>query len=215
MRITPTLLTDNFSELKKFIRKAEEFCDYVQIDIMDGKFTPSKSIKVSSLSKLETRLNMEAHLMVNNPIDLLNNFKKIKNIKKIIFHYEAKDSPKEVIEKIRSLKLKVGLAINPETEVKRIKGILGLVDSVLVLSVNPGFYGSEFIPSVLRKIRQIRRIKSNIEIGLDGGIKLNNILKILKYPLDYLCIGSAILKEQDPKKAYLEFKRISHAKSIF
>ena len=209
MRIVPTILTDNFSELKKLIRKAEGFCNYVQIDIMDGRFTSSKSIEVSDLSKVKTNLGMEVHLMVENPLEFLGGLKKIKNIKKIFFHFEADAEPKETIKRISDLKLKGGLAINPETKIKEIKELLNLVDSVLILSVTPGFYGSKFLPQTLKKIRQIRKINSRIEIGLDGGIKLKNISKVIKYPLDFLCIGSAILKEEDPKNAFLEFKRIA------
>ena len=209
MRIVPTILTDNFSDLKKLIRKAEGFCNYVQIDIMDGRFTSSKSIEISALSKLKTNLGMEVHLMVEDPLKFLGSLKKIKNIKKIFVHFEADTESKETIKRIRDLKLKVGLAINPETKIEEIKELLNLVDSVLILSVNPGFYGSKFIPQTLKKSRQIRKINSRIEIGLDGGVKLENLLKILNYPLDYLCIGSAILKEKDPKIAFLEFERIA------
>jgi len=209
MKIVPTILTDNFTELKEMIREVESFCDYVQIDIMDGKFTPSESIKLSDLSKLKTPLDMELHLMVKNPLKILDDFRIIKNIRRMIFHCEADDSLEKVIKEMRSFGLEVGLALNPETKVEKIIDLLDFVDSVLILSVNPGFYGSKFIPQALRKTKQIRKIKSDVEIGLDGGIKLNNISKILRYPLDYLCIGSAILKEKYPRKAFLEFKKLS------
>lgn len=212
MKITPTILTNNFLELKEMLKKAEDFCSYVQIDIMDGKFVPSKSIKISDLVKVKTSLNLEVHLMVENPLGVLDDFKRIKNVKRIIFHCEAKDRPIEVIGEIKSFGLEAGLAISPETPVRKIKDLLGSVDSVLVLSVNPGFYGSKFIPQTLRKIKLIRKIRSDIKIGLDGGIKLNNLSKILNYPLDYLCVGSAILKEENAKKAFLEFKRLCQNK---
>ncbi len=213
LEITPTILTDNFLELKEMLKKAESFCDYVQIDIMDGKFVPSKSIEISDLKKIKTSLNLEVHLMVENPLRALDYLKRIENIKRVIFHYEAKDRPIEVIGEIKSFGLKAGLAISPETPVRKTKDLLGSIDSVLVLSVNPGFYGSKFIPQTLRKIKLIRKMRSDIKIGLDGGIKLNNLSKILNYPLDYLCVGSAILKEEDPESAFLEFKKLIYSRN--
>ena len=146
VRIVPAILTDDPATLEKLVRQAETFTDFVQFDIMDGKFVPSQSVSCDQIAALKTKLTWEAHLMVLHPEDCLEDFKKA-GARKIVFHYEATASPQEVIRKIKKLGMKVGLAVNPETPVSALTPLVKEVDSVLFLSVNPGFYGAKFIPA--------------------------------------------------------------------
>lgn len=200
-RVVPALLTEDPKALEAMLRQAETFTDYVQVDIMDGQFVPSRSINWKHLAAIKTKLKWEAHLMVLHPEDQFEGFKQA-GAKKVVFHYEAAPSPKEVISVARNLGLGVGLAVNPETPVSAILPVAGEIDSILFLSVVPGFYGSKFIPEVLDKIGEFRRVHLDIEIGIDGGIKESNIVQITRAKADVICVGSAIFLQPDPAASF-------------
>lgn len=201
MRILPTILTDDSTELERKVRQAEAFADWVQVDIMDGKFVPSHSIEASHLARIKTKLNMELHLMVQEPEFLLKDFASA-GAKRIVFHYEATTSPEKVIQSARKLGVGVGLAVNPETPVSSLVSLNGKVDCVLFLSVHPGFYGKEFLPEVLDKVREFRSLGLKLEVGIDGGIKTTNIINAKAAGVDYACVGSGIFNQAAPQEAY-------------
>jgi ribulose-phosphate 3-epimerase len=201
IRTVPAILTSDPVELEKMLRQAESFTDYVQIDIMDGRFVPSQSVSCAQVAALKTRLHWEAHLMVLNPEDYLEEFRAA-GAEKIVFHYEAAPSPEAVIRKIKMLGLRAGLAVNPETPVGAIDPLVRELDSVLFLAVNPGYYGAKFIPDVLEKIRAFRRSHPGVETGIDGGIKETNIAGIAATGVDVIFIGSAVFLQPDPAAAY-------------
>ncbi|OGO20583.1 MAG: ribulose phosphate epimerase [Chloroflexi bacterium RBG_16_50_11] len=201
IRIVPAILTDDPATLEKLVRQAETFTDFIQMDIMDGQFVPSHSVACEAIAKLKTTLKWEAHLMVKSPEDCLADFKRA-GAQKIVFHYEAVPSPEKTIRAIRKLGMQVGLAINPETSINAIAKLVKQVDSVLFLSVNPGFYGAKFIPEVLDKILAFRKAYRKMEIGIDGGIKESNIVQIARSGVDVICVGSAIFLQPDPAASY-------------
>ena len=121
---------------------------------------------------------------------------------KVIFHYEATDAPQKVISSARKLRMKVGLAVNPETPISAFLPLVNEVDSILFLSVHPGFYGSKFIPEVLDKVREFRSKKPNIEIGIDGGIKENNVSQIARSGVDTIYVGNAIFFQSQPAESF-------------
>lgn len=201
IRVVPAILTDDPSSLDKMLRQAENFTDYVQIDIMDGHFVPSKSITWEHIAGLSINLKWEAHLMVAHPEEYLEGFKHA-GASRIVFHHEATTSPQKVISLVRNLELEVGLAINPETAVPAVAPFINEVDSILLLTVTPGFYGSKFIPEVMDKVAELRNIRPEIEIGVDGGIKESNIAEIASTGVDYICVGSAVFLQPDPAESY-------------
>jgi ribulose-phosphate 3-epimerase len=201
VRVIPAILTNNPTTLEKLARQAESFTDYAQFDIMDGKFVPSHSVTCAQIAKLKTKLIWEAHLMVLNPEDCLEDFQKA-GAKKIVFHYEATSTPEDFIHQIKTLGMKAGLAVNPETPVSAFASLVKEIDSVLFLSVNPGFYGAKFIPEVLEKIREFRRLYPEMETGIDGGIKEKNIAQIARSGVDVIYVGSAIFLQPDPAASY-------------
>jgi len=200
-RVVPAILTDDPKALEIMVRQAESFADWVQFDIMDGKFVPSRSINYKHLARLPMKLGWEAHLMVKNPENYLKGFKKA-GAKKVVFHYEATNSPQEVISQAGRLSLRVGLAINPDTPVSAILPLTDEVDSVLFLSVYPGFYGKEFIPKIIYKIREFKSLRPSVETGIDGGIKENNITGVAQAGVDYIYVGSAIFHHKNPADSY-------------
>ncbi len=207
VRIVPAILTDDPHQLALMIRQAERFASYIQVDITDGIFVPSRSVTAKDMEKARPKVNWEAHLMVANPEEHLLGFKKA-GAKKVIFHYEAVTQHSKVIAKARSLDLEVGLGINPETSINDFIGLIPYLDSVLFLSVHPGFYGSPFIPQVLDKVIALKSIFPNFMVGIDGGVSDKNILTVLKSGVDDICIGSAIFRSSDPEASYQRLSEI-------
>lgn len=202
--IIPALLTSKREELIQMVDTCAEFTDYVQIDIMDGEFVPSQSITLQDLADWKSPIRCEAHLMVSDPCEWLQIFKAL-GADRIIYHFEIKKDHKKIIAKIREMGMGVGLAVNPSTEIDDFRYLVGELDTVLFMSVNPGFYGASFIPGVLEKIRNFKNEYPQKQIGIDGGIKQDNLLGVKKAGLDYVCVGSAILKSDDPAKSFGKF----------
>jgi len=176
--------------------------------MMDGQFVPSRSITREHLTGLSLKLSWEAHNMVLRPEDYLESLGQA-GAQKVIFHYEATSSPREVISLARKLGLGVGLALNPETPVATIFPLVGEVDSVLFLSVHPGFYGSQFLPEVLDKIVEFRSAQPDVEIGIDGGIKEGNITQVARTGLDVIYVGSAIFLQPQPGESFRHLQSLA------
>ncbi len=207
-RIVPAVLTDNPKALASMVRQAETFTDFVQVDIMDGRFVPSRSIACGDLVTVSPRLRWEAHLMVRQPEEQLQCFARA-GAEKIVFHFEATSSPLRTIKLIRHLGVKVGLAVNPETPLTTTLLLADSVDSVLFLTVHPGFYGAKFLPEVLDKVVELRDRRPNLEIGVDGGIKEGNIAEVARLGLDYICVGSAVFVQPDPAEAFRRLQSLA------
>jgi ribulose-phosphate 3-epimerase len=210
IRTFPAILANDAATLEKLVRQAESFTDYAQLDFMDGHFVPSYSFTIDDVAKLKTKLSWEAHLMMLQPEDHLATLQK-SGAKKIVFHFEAVASPWKMISLIRDLDMKVGLAINPETPFTTFKAIVPEVDSVLFMSVNPGYYGAPFIPEVLEKIREFRKTYFKTEVDIDGGIKEHNIADAARAGVDVIFAGSAILNAPDPAAAYRKLSSLAQA----
>ena len=202
--IVPAILTDKREELMYMLNLCREFAEFAQIDVMDGKFVPSMSISPDDLSGLKSPLRCEAHIMADDPLYWVIPFKDF-GVQRVVFHFEIRKDKNEVIRNIRETGLKVGLAVNPDTKIEEFSSFVDKVDSILFMSVVPGFYGSSFIPDVLDKIKKFKTLYPHKETGIDGGVKLSNIDDVKKAGLSYVCVGSAILKASSPQEAYNSF----------
>jgi len=207
-QVVPAILTNDPVALETMIRQAESFTNYVQLDIMDGQFVPSRSITWKHLANLPIKLGWEAHLMVLRPEEYLPRFHQA-GARRVIFHYEATSSPREVIARARKLGLGVGLAINPETTVSTIIPLADEVDSVLLMTVNPGFYGSKFVPEVMDKVAELRKARPDMEIGADGGAKESNITQIAQAGVDVIYVGSAIFLQPQPGESFRRLQALA------
>ena len=212
-KVVPSILTEDPKALKTMVRQAEGFADYVQFDIMDGRFVPSRSITYQDLVAIPIRFDWEAHLMVEHPEDYLDNFREA-GAKRVVFHYEARSSALSVISRARRLGLAVGLAVNPETEVAAFLPLVEAVDSVLFLAVHPGFYGSQLIPEVLDKVAELRKSQPAMEIGIDGGIKASNIVQVAGRQVDLLYVGSDIFLQPNPAESYRTLMTLVNKASV-
>jgi len=187
-------------DFKLEIIKDLEGFDYIHIDVMDGKFVSNKNnnLNVFAIIKKNYNTPIIGHLMVINPFEYIK--KIIDNIDIFLFHFEIDYDVYEIIDEIRKNNKKVGLAINPETNISDIIPFLKAIDLVLVLSVHPGWSGQRFIPNTIKKIDQLAKlkIKYNFIIDVDGGINLTNA-GLLKNS-DILTSSSTILKAKDPNR---------------
>jgi len=210
VKIVPAVLTDDSKSLTNMIEQAKLFTDFVQIDLMDGTFVPSRSITPEELVNIKPDISWEAHIMANEPEKILH-FLKDAGASRIIFHYEATDNHEHVIKTARSLELGVGIALSPSTPGDVLKDLASLIDYVLFMTVNPGYYGAKFIPEVLSKIKAFRQQYKNIEIGIDGGVKEDNLKLIVNSEVNSVCVGSAIFLSESPAQSYRKFLDIANS----
>lgn len=200
-KIAPAILTDNLENLKSKLKEIEGLADWVQIDIADGKFVNNRTISLADLKKVKIPFNLEIHLMTEDPQERFRACQEL-GAKRVIFHFEAAKNPSLVLEEMKKYDFQRGVAINPATEIEKIKPYLADLESILLLGVTPGFQGREFQPSVLKKIQEIKKISPGVKIGVDGGINPNNIREIANSGADYLVIGSALFGSGDVKENF-------------
>jgi len=205
MKIVPAILTDQRDDFQTLLTTAERFAQYVQIDFMDGSFVPSRSVSPADLQGITTSVACEAHLMVERPAEYVHDLVAF-GFRRIIFHFEANSNSESLIAAIKEQGCEAGIALNPNTEVRHVDHLVSRVDAVLFLSVNPGFYGSAFIPSVLDKIRRFRQSHPSTVIGIDGGVALDNVMEIKMVGVTYACVGSRIMLSENPADRYRELR---------
>lgn len=206
MKIVPAILAENFDDFVMRLRQAESFADYVQIDIMDGTFVPSISFPADKLEDIMTSLTFELHLMVKHPFAYMSRIIS-PHLKKVIFHFESDVKHLAFIEQMEKRGLDVGMAVKPDTPIEEFKEVAANVKSLLFLTVDPGSYASPFKPEVIEKIRKARQIFMDKNLSADGGVSLENLRLFLEAGLDYVCVGSRIFLNGDPRENYYEFVR--------
>ncbi|RJQ13604.1 ribulose-phosphate 3-epimerase [Candidatus Parcubacteria bacterium] len=209
VEVVPAILTDKVGDLKAKLKLIERFgARKVQVDIADGKFVPNKTIGAGEISKVKTNLEIEAHLMVENPERFVEVSAKA-GVKTFIFHLEAAEDPKKIITQVRKSGMKVGLALSPKTKVDFAEPYADDVDMIVFLSVEPGFQGRGFVIDVLDKIREFRnRFPASI-IGIDGGVKLENFDLVEKSGVNEVVVGSGIWQAKNSDEAYKQFLNIA------
>ena len=190
-KIIPAILTNSVEDLRAKLRQIQGAVDWAQIDLMDGKFVNNASVSLKDLSRIKTKIKLEAHLMVLRPEKLFPDCQKAK-IKRVIFHFEAVKNLNEILRTTKKYNFQIGIALNPETAVSKIKPYLDKVNYILLLSVHPGFSSQKFIPLVLKKIKDLKKIAPQIKIGVDGGINAENVKQIAATGADYLMAASAV-----------------------
>ncbi|MBU1043687.1 MAG: ribulose-phosphate 3-epimerase [Candidatus Omnitrophica bacterium] len=202
--IAPSILSADFSRLEKEVNSIEKAgADWVHVDVMDGNFVPNISIgpAVTASIKKRTKLPLDVHLMINDPGFYLDDF--IAAGSSIItVHCEVSNLNliKKIKAKLAKHKIKMGISLNPATPLSQIKKFLTYADLVLVMSVNPGFGGQSFMPEVLPKIAQLRKIFKGI-IEVDGGITDQTAPLVVRNGADMLVAGSYVFKAQNRTKA--------------
>ena len=212
--IAPSLLASNFLQLQEecdMLNKSQ--ADWFHLDIMDGLFVPNISfgpMLVEFFRKATTKI-CDVHLMIEEPGRYAEIFKKA-GADILSVHIEACPHLHRNIQQIKSLGMKAGVAVNPHTSVELLKDILGDIDTVLLMSVNPGFGGQSFIPNTIEKIKQLRTMISerslDVKIEIDGGVTEENARQIIEAGADILVAGSTVFKSADPIATIARLKSI-------
>ncbi len=203
IQISPSILSADFSQLGNEIKKLEEGgADLIHVDVMDGHFVPNLTIGPPVIKNLRkyTKLPFDVHLMISPVHEYIENYANA-GADIITIHPEATKNLKESINLIKRLGKKVGVSLNPKTEIKTLIDEIDNIDLVLVMSVNPGFGGQKFMPEVLDKIKELKKIKEenqyHFDIEVDGGINFSNSKIVLNAGANILVSGTTVFKEND------------------
>tara|TARA_B110000037_G_scaffold218072_1_gene280379 strand:- start:3553 stop:4212 length:660 start_codon:yes stop_codon:yes gene_type:complete len=203
IQISPSILSADFSQLGDEIKRLEEGgADMIHIDVMDGHFVPNLTIGPPIIKALRNQcsIQFDVHLMISPVHKYIEDYADA-GADIITIHPEATDNLEESILKIKSLNKKVGISLNPETKIDLIINYLNKIDLVLIMSVNPGFGGQKFIPEVLDKIKELRKIQSekkiNFDIEIDGGINFDNCEAAIKAGANILVSGTTVFKSNN------------------
>lgn len=203
MKISPSILSADFACLAKEVKAVEECgADYLHIDVMDGHFVPNITIGPFVVKHIDgfATIPLDVHLMIENPECYIPAFAKAGS-DIITVHAESTNHLHKTIDGIKELGLKAGVSLNPATPLCMIEDVIGDVDLVLIMSVNPGFSGQGFIENSIGKIKRARKmlddIGSKAELQVDGGIKISNIGSVAKAGADVFVAGSAIFGSDD------------------
>ena len=203
IQISPSILSADFSQLGNEIKRLEEGgADMIHVDVMDGHFVPNLTIGPPVIKALKKHSSMlfDVHLMIS-PVHKYIEAYSDAGADIITIHPEATDNLKKSILKIKELKKKVGVSLNPETKIDVILDHLEQIDLVLIMSVNPGFGGQKFMPEVLKKIKELKKIqqekKLDFDIEIDGGINFENSKIAIEAGANILVSGTTVFKSNN------------------
>lgn len=223
IKIAPSILSADFAKLGEEVKRISDLnVDYIHIDVMDGNFVPNITIGPNVISAIRKYSNLpfDVHLMVKSPGDHIESFINA-GADIITIHAEAEIHLERLVRKIKSYKdinhtkktIQVGVSIVPSTSPSVLEYIIHELDIVLIMTVNPGFGGQEFIHSQLSKISTVRKMIQDrnlkTQVSVDGGVNFSNAADIIKAGANILVAGSAIFKAEDIKKAINDLKNLS------
>lgn len=214
LKIAPSILAADFSCLREHIEAVDKAgADWIHVDVMDGQYVPNLTFGtpvVTAVNKL-TDLPLDVHLMVYEPDRLIPSFIEA-GADNITVHIEAIKHINRTIQLIKQLGATAGISLNPGTPANTIENIIDEIDLILVMSVNPGFGGQSFIPSTIKKIRQIAGMiestERDIHLEVDGGINNETASQVVKAGANVLVAGTAIFGSADMKRTIQEFRQI-------
>ncbi len=204
-KVSVSILDCDFQNLDSEINKINKsISDYIHIDIMDGSFVKRNTKSLFDINKIKSlsKIPLDIHLMVDNPLDEIEVYSKM-NPEIISFHIENNENVEKCIELIKSKNSLVGLAINPDTELSTVTPYLNYIDIILVMSVYPGKGGQNFIEDTYEKIQQLEKLKEEkkFKISVDGGVNNTNSTNLKIYGADILVSGSFLIKSSNLNNA--------------
>ncbi|MCA6078896.1 ribulose-phosphate 3-epimerase [Fulvivirga sedimenti] len=212
--IAPSVLASDFANIQKEVEMLNQSeADWIHVDVMDGRFVPNISfgIPVTEAIRRHAHKPLDVHLMIEEPERYVEDFFEA-GAAVITVHYEACRHLHRNIQQIKALDCKAGVALNPHTPVALLEDIIGDLDLVLIMSVNPGFGGQTFIPNTLKKIEQMREIivdaNATALIEVDGGVNLENARDLIEAGADVLVAGSFVFKSENPMETIWSLKSV-------
>lgn len=200
LKIAPSILSADFGQLNAEVATVAA-ADFLHCDVMDGHFVPNLTFGAPVLKKVKTNLVRDYHLMVSQPEKLIEDFVAA-GADYITIHRESSNNVKKNLQKVKK-NCKVGLALKPKTQVGLLKPFLNLVDLVLVMTVEPGFGGQDFLPACLPKVTQLKELNPDLLVAVDGGINLQTAPLCRQAGADILVAGSAIFRVPVNKRQQL------------
>lgn len=202
MEIIPAILSNNLKDFKRKLHATQCFAKRVHIDFADGKFVSSQTLGPEDLRFVSTVIPWSFHLMVAEPERNLEKYWALKP-ETMYFHAEIDNLAKNIDRLLDYGGVKIGVALNPETSVDAIAPFIEKIAAVLVMTVEPGSYGAKFLPGQLHKVGELRKMKDDLEIGVDGGVSLSTIEEIKENNPDFVIAGSFIFaKNKLPENQY-------------
>jgi ribulose-phosphate 3-epimerase len=215
IEIAPSILASNFARLGEEVHMVEQAgAEVIHLDVMDGHFVPNISIGIPVVASMRkaTRLPLDVHLMIEQPEEYIEGFVHA-GATRVLVHQEATAHLDRALAMIREHGAEAGAAINPATPVAMLSEVLDKLDTVLVMSVNPGFGGQKFIRGALEKIRQLNQWRSryngNFRIEVDGGVDLDNIAELAQAGANTFVAGTSIFHTTDPAGATRQLRRLA------
>src|SRR5271170_7474772 len=215
VEIAPSILASNFAKLGDEVRVVEQAgAEVLHVDVMDGHFVPNISLGIPVVAALRkaTKLPLDVHLMIENPELFIEEFIQA-GASRVLVHQEATVHLDRALTMIREHGAEAGVVINPATPVAMLSEVLDKVDTVLVMSVNPGFGGQKFIPGALEKIRQLdqwrTRYNGNFRIEVDGGVDLGNAATLAQAGVNTFVAGTSIFGTPDPAAATRQMRKLA------
>jgi ribulose-phosphate 3-epimerase len=216
IEIAPSILASNFAKLGDEIRTVEQGgADVLHVDVMDGHFVPNITIGIPVVASLRkaTRLPLDVHLMIENPEEYIEEFVRA-GANRVLVHEEATVHLDRALAMIREHGAEAGAVINPATPVVMLSEVLDKVDTVLVMSVNPGFGGQKFIPRAFEKIRHLSewraRYNGSFRIEVDGGVDLENIAELAKAGANTFVAGTSVFHTSDPAASVRQLRQLAN-----
>lgn len=212
IEIIPSILAKTSEEFENMVKILEPFVDRIQLDIADGDFVPTKTISgYEELIKIETKVKFDVHLMVSRPEDQMYFWYKTK-ADRFLVHIETDHGHRNLIDQIHLNGRQAGLVLNSETQLEKIIEFMDDIDFVQFMTVHPGFYGSDFLESVISKIMDFHGSYPSMPIFVDGGVNPKTILRLIAIGATTLVVGSYIQNSPDVSKAIEELRALANIK---
>ena len=212
--IVPTILTDDTNVFVEQMKAYISFAKRIQIDLMDGTFTPNRSVPESSISQLPNGIQFDFHIMAIRPSDHLSEVLRL-HPHLAIFHAEASEDLLPIFDQLKKAGIRAGVAILPTTYPGLIKKYLEVADHALIFAGNLGQQGAKADILQAEKVKIIRSIKPDIEIGWDGGANLTNVRALANYEVNVINVGSALSQPEDKKAAYAALVAEAKKRGVF
>jgi len=216
IEIAPSILACNFSRLGEEVQAVEHGgADVIHVDVMDGRFVPNISIGIPVVESLRkaTRLPLDVHLMIDRPEQYVEEFVRA-GANRVLVHQEATPHLDRALAMIRESGAEAGAALNPATPVTMLSEVLDKLDTVLVMSVNPGFGGQKFIPGAFEKIRQLNQFRARYNAGfrieVDGGVEAENVAELAQAGANTFVAGTSIFHTPDPAAAARQLRKLAN-----